>query len=330
MRVLLLSSLILMFAACSGGGDDGPDARAATDTGTNNPPPDGGQVGGQPDTGTMMTPPDAGTTPTPDAGINGMCTNLTVFADADDDAYGVSSQTQDACLLPGEELDGYARQAGDCRPNDPWANPSAEEICGDNVDDNCDQSDSLCPTTATAQIQVPTWDCINGPPPANVYAWAVYADGGTYFQPNGCFVFFEGLPNEFYVQRVNVTRANTDPSCEMISGCTCPSLEGWPAYDRRLYAWTLRGDANDCPPMHIEDHGGMTQQVSSDCRKYLYQLHYYDIPYSYVASSVDSLERRITLFPTVEIACAKEQYPQLPFTTLVTAPIQRNTSFVKQ
>jgi hypothetical protein len=335
LRSLAVLALATAFAsACSG--SDTPDMTGG-DSGVTNPgndattnvTPDSGVTQDQRDA-TTNTDPDSGVNNEPDSGTIAQCTDLTVFEDVDMDSYGVSGTTMDVCLRPGEEVAGYSRQAGDCRANDPWANPTADEICNDHVDDNCDSADQACPTTQTASIDVPSWDCVSGTPPANVYAYALFTNGGGYYQANGCFVFFEGLLNEFYVQRMNVNRVNQAASCSQIDGCVCPSDSGWPSYDRRLYAWTLAGTPDSCAEIRVIDHGGETQPVSNDCRKYLYQLHYYDIPYSYIAGSEASMDRRLSLFPTVEIACASEQYQQLPFRTLLTAAVTRNPGFVKK
>lgn len=257
-------------------------------------------------------------------GAGGMCTPGTLYADADDDGYGADdAATTEGCA---EETPGYAAAAGDCGPVDPWRNPAAQEICGDRVDDDCDGSDGACPETAPASLDVPDWDC-TGDPPTNVYAWARFVDGGGYFRDGGCFVFFEALPGEFYVERL-LERASDDPACGERNGCTCPSLNGWPSYDRRLYAFT-RAEGVDCPEIEIIDHGGEAQPVSNACRKYLYQLHFYDIPTSFFASGRAAVERRLSLFPTVEVACARDApHQNLPFQTLLTTPVVRNPGFV--
>ena len=56
------------------------------------------------------------------------------FRDADGDGYGHSGQTQMATTAPA----GYTSQAGDCNDNNPNIHPNAAEICGNNVDDDCD------------------------------------------------------------------------------------------------------------------------------------------------------------------------------------------------
>ncbi|MCA9542260.1 MAG: hypothetical protein KC620_25360, partial [Myxococcales bacterium] len=256
-----------------------------------------------------------------------MCMDVQVYIDEDGDGYGVDAGAGLQCLAPDETPEGFARRSGDCAPRDPWARPMSAEICGDWVDDDCDGRDAPCPESRPA-VQVPDWRCDDNAPPANVYAWARFDNGGGYFVDGGCFVFFEGLPGEFYVQR-RVDRASNDASCTQINGCTCPSLNGWPSYDRRLYAFTLAGDDPDaCEAVQIIDHGGEQQPVSNHCRKYLYQMHFYEIPFSFIAGSRADLDRRLSLFPTVEIACAADlPHRNLPYQSLVTAPIQRNANY---
>lgn len=255
-----------------------------------------------------------------------MCMDTRLFPDADGDGFGVEAGAENQCVEPEEATPGFARAAGDCREADPWANPDSSEICGDWVDDDCDGVDVACPESQPA-VQVPDWDC-QGPAPANVYGWARFADGEGYFVDGGCFVFFEGMPGEFYVQR-RLDRANQDAACDLRNGCVCPSLGGWPSYDRRLYAFTLAGDDPDaCEQIGIIDHGGERQPVSNDCRKYLYQMHFYDIPYSLVAPTRAEFERRIALFPTVEVACAADlPHRNLPYQSLLTAPIELNPAY---
>lgn len=258
-------------------------------------------------------------------GSGGMCLPGTLYADPDDDGFGADDAvTAEGCA---DETPGFAASAGDCGPVDPWRNPVAQEICGDQVDDDCDGRDAACPETAPVGLDVPAWDC-TGVAPANVYAHARFADGGGYFRDGGCFVFFEGLPGEFYVQRVALARASEEARCEQLNGCTCPSLNGWPSYDRRMYAFT-RSESDECPEIEIIDHGGESQAVSNECRKYLYQLHFYDIPFSYFASGAAAVNRRLSLFPVVEIACARDvPHQNLPFQTLLTTSVERNAGYV--
>ncbi|MBI4822122.1 MAG: putative metal-binding motif-containing protein [Deltaproteobacteria bacterium] len=265
-----------------------------------------------------------------DAG--GSCVDLTVFADGDGDGFGTSSQSMSACLLPGEQVAGYSREAGDCAGNDPWIHPGASEICGDFVDDDCAgaMTGAACPTTQAA-VSAPAWDCSTGPAPNNVYAYALFSNGGGFFQDDGCFVFFEGLRDEFYVARKNVTAVNNSASCSTVNGCVCPSLNGWPSYDRRMYAFTLAGNTSDCPEIAINDNGNEAQPVSNACRKYLLQLHYYGLQIAYVGNSLATIDARLSLYPTVEVACAHDlPHNNLPYRTLMTAPVVRNPGFVKQ
>ncbi|MEZ4466616.1 MAG: hypothetical protein R3F43_19755 [bacterium] len=255
-----------------------------------------------------------------------MCMDVTLYPDADADGFGVAEGAQDVCVLPDETPAGFARRADDRGPADPWRHPGAPEICSDWLDDDCDGRDAPCPESRPG-VQVPAWACDDTPPPANVIAYARFPNGGGYFVDGGCFVFFEGLPGEFYVQR-QVTRASNDPGCATINGCTCPSLNGWPAYDRRMYALTTVADTAECPTLAIIDHGGEQQPVSNDCRKYLYQMHFYDIPFSFVASGRGTLEQRLALFPTVEIACIQDRpHANLPYQSLLTSPIERNPGY---
>lgn len=261
----------------------------------------------------------------------GPCRDVPTFVDADGDGFGVAEQPGPmTCLREGEQPPaGLAVLAGDCDDMDALQHEGAEGICGDNVDDSCDGMDEACPTTMPAATQAPAWDCVMGEPPSNVVAWARFEDGKSFFKPNGCFVFFEGARNSFFVTRVNLNPAKDD--CPHSDGCVCPSLGGWPSYDRRLYALTLSGDAADCEQLAIRDHAGEDQPVSNTCRKYLYQLHKYDIPFSYIAGSLEGLNKRLDHWSTVEIACLHDApHRNLPFATLLTAPIQRNAGFVKK
>jgi len=270
-------------------------------------------------TGNMTTPPNNN---------GGMCMDVTVYVDADGDGVGEDDgDTMMSCLLPNEQpAEGYARMAGDCDGGDPIAYTGAEGVCGDNVDDNCDGEDEECPASQPANLDVPDWDC-QGDAPSNVYAYAMFNDGGGYLQDGGCFVFFEGAKGTFYSQKVGIAPAQTE-GCDARYGCVCPSEGGWPSYDRRLYALTLSGEAADCEQLELIDHAGEDQPVSNSCRKYLYQLHRYDIPYSYVAGSMDALTQRLENFSTVEVACLRDSpHANLPFKSLLTAEIQLNPAY---
>ena len=59
----------------------------------------------------------------------------TYYQDQDNDGYGVSSTTQQACSKP----TGYATTAGDCNDANAAINPGATEVCN-SIDDDCDLS----------------------------------------------------------------------------------------------------------------------------------------------------------------------------------------------
>jgi hypothetical protein len=59
---------------------------------------------------------------------------LTFFRDADEDSYGTADDTTSACDIP----DGYAAAQGDCDDADAELNPAVEELCFDDLDNNCD------------------------------------------------------------------------------------------------------------------------------------------------------------------------------------------------
>jgi hypothetical protein len=254
-----------------------------------------------------------------------LCMDTTLYPDADGDGYGVDGGAVEMCVDGAAAPDGFALQSGDCRADDVLAHPNALEVCGDWVDDDCNGADAECPESMPG-MQVPEWNCAGDPPPS-VYASARFPDGAGYFNDGGCFYVFEGLPNEFYVTR-RLERSNQDASCDRINGCTCPSLNNWPAYDRRMYAYTLRGGVDDCDTLRLVDHGGEEQPVSNNCRKYLYQMHFYDMPHSYVGRGIEGVARRLRLFPTVEVACIQDfPHANLPYQTLLTAPIELNPNY---
>lgn len=260
------------------------------------------------------------------------CVDTVVYTDSDGDGVGAQGQTMTQCLKPGEEPQGaYVRTAGDCADDDPLQFEGAGGICGDWVDDDCDGKDETCPTSKPAQTNVPNWDC-TGTPPDNVYAWARFDDGKGFFKPGGCFVFFEGAKSVYYAQRVGIERVT---ECTSPTGCTCPTLPGSSNYDRRMYAFTRRSDTPDCPKITLDDKkiNGQrweTQPVSNSCRKYLYQMHGYDIAYSHIASSLADLETRLTEYDVVELSCLEDILApgtSLPHTDLVQMNIEKSPHF---
>ena len=263
-----------------------------------------------------------------------MCVETELYEDIDDDGYG-DGDPRLACLEEDEQTPGYVREAGDCGPTDPLRYPGAEGICGDRVDDDCQGGDEACPESRNAPPRVPAWDC-TGDPPSSVYAFARFDNGGGYFRDGGCFFFFEGLPGEFYVKRV-LERTNESPSCLLTSGCTCPSLNGWPAYDRRMYAFTLDGAVDDCPDIWLRDHGTIDADlmVSNACRKYLLQLHLPTPPgpaeIGFITGNIENLRQRLRLYPRVEVACVQDRpHANLPYQSLLVTDIVFNENFEGQ
>ena len=65
----------------------------------------------------------------------------TYYADADEDGFGDSQNTTEACTLP----IGYVENNTDCDDTNPNVYPGAKEICPNGLDDNCDgQIDVNC------------------------------------------------------------------------------------------------------------------------------------------------------------------------------------------
>ena len=75
------------------------------------------------------------------------------YQDLDGDGYGNINISTQACSPPS----GYVTDSSDCNDDDRNINPAATEICGDDIDQNCDNYDPPCQNTC---ISVPegTWE----------------------------------------------------------------------------------------------------------------------------------------------------------------------------
>lgn len=67
----------------------------------------------------------------------------TWYADRDNDRFGDNTTAVDACNPPAAD---YVSTPGDCDDDDRFTYPSASELCGDGVDNDCDDAiDEGCP-----------------------------------------------------------------------------------------------------------------------------------------------------------------------------------------
>jgi hypothetical protein len=79
----------------------------------------------------------------------------------------------------------------------------------------------------------------------------------------------------------------------------------------------------------VTSDAGDGQTVSNECRKFLYQIWFNPNELSFVANGAAKLRRRLERYDSVEIACFEGQpYDDLPFASLLTAPIQWHAGFV--
>ena len=69
-----------------------------------------------------------------DGAVDDGVTDVTWYADADGDGYGVDGDTLQDCVQP----DGYAVDGGDCDDTNSDVSPGAAEVVGNDVDEDCD------------------------------------------------------------------------------------------------------------------------------------------------------------------------------------------------
>jgi hypothetical protein len=72
----------------------------------------------------------------------------TWYADLDGDGWGSDSSATRTCTQP----DGYVTAGGDCDDTNALANPGLVEICGDGLDNDCDDDPSDCPMTGSRSL----------------------------------------------------------------------------------------------------------------------------------------------------------------------------------
>jgi hypothetical protein len=73
--------------------------------------------------------------------------NIVYYRDADGDGYGNIASPKKVCVQPA----GYVRDSTDCKDNNVNINPGKTEICGNNIDDNCNgQIDEGCSLISVA------------------------------------------------------------------------------------------------------------------------------------------------------------------------------------
>ncbi len=65
----------------------------------------------------------------------------TYYEDNDNDTYGSTTSTVEACSLPA----GYVTNNSDCNDNNGSVNPAGTELCGNSIDEDCSGSDLVCP-----------------------------------------------------------------------------------------------------------------------------------------------------------------------------------------
>lgn len=101
----------------------------------------------------------------------------TWFRDADADGWGVASDSVQACVAPA----GYVDLDGDCDDQDSTVHPMATEVCGNNIDEDCDGVAETCPVTDTDGdgVEDGVDQCPGTPAGTDVNAVGCPVDNGT-------------------------------------------------------------------------------------------------------------------------------------------------------
>lgn len=84
-----------------------------------------------------------------DSSIDEGLGSSTFYADVDSDGYGNPASSTTACAAPS----GYVSDNTDCNDADGTANPGEAEVCGDGVDNDCIDDDTVCEFSGSQEIK---------------------------------------------------------------------------------------------------------------------------------------------------------------------------------
>lgn len=88
---------------------------------------------------------------------------LRQYADEDGDGYGSIDST---LMVSCENLEGFSFEAGDCNDSDASINPNAEEVGGNDIDENCD---GLLQTSNVEENEIAKLEIFPNPSSDNIY-----------------------------------------------------------------------------------------------------------------------------------------------------------------
>lgn len=144
---------------------------------------------------------------------------FTQYLDFDGDGFGTDESFVIAC----DKLDGYSYEDGDCDDNDASINPNAEEIPGNEIDENCDRllGTSSTKDKITTHLEVypnPTFDYLFLKSDKNEnFIVSLYSMQGnlicTYDSPDR--ISLTDLPSSCYILK-SVFKNDTSPSIHKI------------------------------------------------------------------------------------------------------------------